>query len=135
MGVLIHTLIKIHSLVKLLVCVSNLRSLRTYTSLIYVLKIASWDAVDMIDHGNKSRVKVERPGAGMQSNAQSALAASPIYALRELHVEQNNDSLFISGRVGSYYYKQLAQEAVRAVAEGYRVINSIDVESSAIPHQ
>ena len=89
----------------------------------------------MIDHGNKSRVKVERSSCGMQSNAQSALASSPIYALRELHVEQNNDSLFISGRVGSYYYKQLAQEAVRAVAEGYRVINSIDVESSAIPHQ
>jgi len=82
----------------------------------------------MIHHGRKSRVKVKQSGPGVELNAQSALASSPIHALRDLQVEQSNGSLFISGRVGSYYHKQLAQEAVRAVSEGYRVVNSINVD-------
>jgi hypothetical protein len=35
--------------------------------------------------------------------------------------------LLISGCVSSYYHKQLAQEAVRAVAEELDVVNSIEV--------
>jgi len=65
---------------------------------------------------------------GIEVLAQCALASSPIYALRELQVERIEDSLLISGHVDSYYHKQLAQEVVRAVAEGCRVVNSIDVE-------
>ena len=64
----------------------------------------------------------------VESVAQSALTSSPIYALRELRVERLNGSLLISGNVGSFYHKQLAQEVVRAVAEGIRVINTIDVD-------
>jgi len=62
-----------------------------------------------------------------QPRAQSALAASPVYALRELHVEQQGDALLISGRVTSFYHKQLAQEVVRHAAEGVEVVNSIHV--------
>jgi len=60
--------------------------------------------------------------------AQSALAASPVYDLRDVQVEQREDSLVLSGHVSSFYHKQLAQEVVRLVAGEVTVTNSIDVE-------
>jgi hypothetical protein len=63
----------------------------------------------------------------VRQRAQKALEVSPFFALRELHVEQDGDTLLICGRVTSFYHKQLAQEAVRAAAEGLEVVNSIDV--------
>jgi hypothetical protein len=60
--------------------------------------------------------------------AKSALAASHVYCIRELHVEQVNNTLLISGSVSSFYYKQLAQETVRSVTEGVEVVNSIEVD-------
>ncbi len=64
----------------------------------------------------------------VENQAQAALHSSPIFALRDLRVERNGESLLISGRVSSFYYKQLAQEVVRSVSEGLQVVNSIDVE-------
>ncbi len=52
---------------------------------------------------------------------------SPFYALRELQVQREGDALLISGRVSSFYHKQLAQEVVRHAAEGVEVVNSIEV--------
>ena len=69
----------------------------------------------------------ETLASDIQRRAQRALASSPIYALRELRVEQTGEMLLISGLVSSYYHKQLAQEVVRAVAEGTEVVNSIHV--------
>jgi hypothetical protein len=60
--------------------------------------------------------------------AKSALAASPIYLLRQLQVEHVDDCLLLSGRVDTYYHKQLAQEVVRAVSDGMQVVNFIDVD-------
>mgnify|MGYP001437702552 CR=1 FL=1 len=60
--------------------------------------------------------------------AQSALTTSPIHAMRVLGVERAGDQLVISGRVDTFYHKQLAQELVRSVAEGVRVVNSINVD-------
>ena len=65
---------------------------------------------------------------GVRVTAQSALSSSPIFALREIHVDEENDSLYLSGRVDTFYHKQLAQEVVRAVVDGVRVVNSIDVD-------
>lgn len=60
--------------------------------------------------------------------AQAALAKSPIYALRDCQVEQEGDHLLISGHVGSFYHKQLAQEAVLAVvSRRCHVVNTIAV--------
>jgi osmotically-inducible protein OsmY len=69
----------------------------------------------------------ERSATEIRPAAQSALSDSPIFALRELTVEQTDESLLISGSVPSYYYKQLAQEIVRTVANGIEVVNSIRV--------
>ena len=67
-------------------------------------------------------------GVDVEIRAQVALATNSIFALRELRVERDGEVLIISGRVASFYYKQLAQEVVRAVARGVTVENSIDVD-------
>ncbi len=62
--------------------------------------------------------------------AQSALADSPIFDLRDLVVEEGPDALVLRGSVASYYHKQMAQEVVRAVAgREVDVVNSIAVRS------
>ena len=73
---------------------------------------------------NKSAPDLER-------RAQSALTSSPVYSLRELTVESRNDALLITGSVGSFYHKQLAQEAVRAVVGAVEVVNSVQVQPQA----
>jgi hypothetical protein len=37
-------------------------------------------------------------------------------------------AICLSGRVATFYHKQLAQEVVRAVADGVQVVNSVDVD-------
>ena len=64
----------------------------------------------------------------LTSRAQSALCSSPIYVLRDILVEQSDDALLLTGRVDTFYHKQLAQELVRAVAEGMRVVNGVTVD-------
>ena len=64
----------------------------------------------------------------VHSRAQTALGCSPIFALRRLQVERRGESLVLSGRVATFYHKQLAQEVVRAVTEGIEVVNSIAVD-------
>ena len=68
--------------------------------------------------------------ADMKARAEAALEESPIHTLRELVVEQQGETLTLSGRVETYYHKQLAQELVRAIADDCQcdVINSVDVE-------
>jgi len=61
------------------------------------------------------------------TRAESALTTSPVFALRGLHVVQSGGRLLISGRVRTFYHKQLAQESVRHVANGYRLVNSVKV--------
>ena len=65
----------------------------------------------------------------VQPRAQTALANSPIYELRDLQVEHTEGTLLISGAVSSFYHKQLAQEVVRSVCKDIEVINSIRVEA------
>jgi hypothetical protein len=48
--------------------------------------------------------------------------------LRRLLVQETEESIKIEGRVSSYYVKQLAQETLRRVADGRRVINRVLVE-------
>ncbi len=67
------------------------------------------------------------------TQARAVLAASPIQALRELRVEQAGTSLILSGRVGSFYHKQLAQEVVRLIARDMRIVNTIDVNYNEGP--
>jgi hypothetical protein len=63
----------------------------------------------------------------VQAKAQQALSLSPVYALRELVVEHDGETLVITGRVTSWYHKQLAQEIVRHALEQ---LGEVDVEVS-----
>ena len=63
----------------------------------------------------------------IQPLALTALRQSPISALHDLEVTAAGDCIVLSGRVGSYYYKQLAQEAVISVAGHREVVNNIRV--------
>ena len=70
----------------------------------------------------------------VESRVQTALAASPIYALRELRVERLGSALCLQGSVTSYYHKQLAQEVARSLAGDVEVINSVAVSSESTRH-
>ena len=61
--------------------------------------------------------------------ATDALAKSSVRELRQLRVDHNANNLQLTGRVRSFYHKQLAQEAVRSVAGGLQVVNRVDVTS------
>lgn len=82
----------------------------------------------MISQGREAAREPESWAIEAQRRAKSALMTSPIFVLREVQVEQVDESLLLSGCVDSFYHKQLAQEVVRAVSDGMQVINSIDVE-------
>lgn len=70
-------------------------------------------------HGNLDQI---------QADVKSAMQQSPVAGLRDLQVEQKGESILISGRVSSYYQKQLAQEVVRHVSPRTRVLNSVKVD-------
>jgi len=68
--------------------------------------------------------------ANIRPQAQAALKKSRIGELRSLCVEQHNGALVLSGVVSSFYVKQLAQEAVRALCRDIEVelVNAIRVD-------
>jgi hypothetical protein len=55
------------------------------------------------------------------------LAQSSVSELRQIRVDFHPHGLQLSGRVGSYYHKQLAQETIRDVAAGQQVFNQVAV--------
>ena len=69
----------------------------------------------------------EAPAKNVGLQVKSALAASPIFDLHGLSVEQNGSGIILSGTVSSFYHKQLAQELVRNLFGEVNVVNSIDV--------
>jgi osmotically-inducible protein OsmY len=69
----------------------------------------------------------ESPQADRVLQARSALLKSRIFALQQLDVQQTDERIMISGTVRSFYQKQLAQEMVRSVTPGLRVVNAIEV--------
>ena len=64
----------------------------------------------------------------LHQRAQSILESSPIRILRDVRVDRDGQALVLSGRVESFYQKQLAQELVRTVAANCELINSINVQ-------
>ncbi|QDU25696.1 hypothetical protein ETAA8_07660 [Anatilimnocola aggregata] len=59
---------------------------------------------------------------------QEIVKSSAVAELRSLEVKFVGDRIILSGVVGSYYYKQLAQELVRSSGEGFEIENAIAVE-------
>lgn len=69
------------------------------------------------------------PITEVAQRAQAALSSSPVYALRDIRIEEDGGQLRLEGEVASFYHKQLAQEAVRAVARQAQLVNTISVLS------
>jgi osmotically-inducible protein OsmY len=63
----------------------------------------------------------------LELQAREALAHSHIHDHRLVEVEQVGDTLYLQGRVHSFYHKQLAQEVVRTICQGAQLVNEIDV--------
>ena len=63
--------------------------------------------------------------------AVSALRQSPISALHNLEVIASDDVIILTGKVGSYYFKQIAQETVISVAGDREIVNNIRVMKPA----
>ena len=55
------------------------------------------------------------------------LAASPLPQLRRLIVTATDHEVVITGRVTTYYLKQLAQEALRPTLGERRLVNHVEV--------
>ena len=68
-----------------------------------------------------------------QSHACLALQNSPIPVLRQLAVEENDSAVVISGRVPSYYFKQLAQETIMRVLGNRKLLNRVTVVRELLP--
>jgi hypothetical protein len=63
----------------------------------------------------------------LSSSASQALRQSPHPALRRLLVEETEELIIISGRVSSYYLKQLAQETLMPLREQRSLLNQVAV--------
>jgi hypothetical protein len=72
------------------------------------------------------------PGGAIDSTSGAALMLrqSRIPALRNLSVEETATGVVISGRVSSYYLKQLAQETVMPVLRKRELHNEVTVVRS-----
>ena len=56
------------------------------------------------------------------------LEKSPIAEVRRIHVQREGNRVMLSGRVRTYYAKQMAQETVRQAGNGLHIINKVDVD-------
>ncbi len=58
-----------------------------------------------------------------------ALMASPLPQLRRLVVTVSEAEVVITGRVPSFYFKQLAQETIRPSIGLRRILNRVEVKN------
>jgi osmotically-inducible protein OsmY len=65
----------------------------------------------------------------LHNEIHNALAGNPYFAGRKVHVELRENEVVLSGVLGSYFHKQMAQESVRSVDGVCRVHNQIEVVS------
>lgn len=74
---------------------------------------------------------VRQLGADIVERATAQLRQSQISALHNVQVEvDGNGAVTLTGRVGSYYYKQIAQETVTPVVPSdTEIINNITVNN------
>ncbi|MBC7351199.1 MAG: BON domain-containing protein [Thermogutta sp.] len=74
-------------------------------------------------------MSVQLLSGDLEMRARLALRNSPIYELRDIDVEERDNTIVLRGVVSSFYHKQLAQEAVRSILRGHDVelLNLIEV--------
>ncbi len=63
----------------------------------------------------------------LADRAQSAIASSPYLAGRRLRLQANDGRVVLQGVVGTYFQKQMAQEALRRVDGVQEIENNLEV--------
>ena len=63
----------------------------------------------------------------LRAEPTAVLSISPLPQLRRLVVTVSEEEIVITGRVSSYYLKQLAQEALRSTLGERRLLNLVEV--------
>jgi hypothetical protein len=71
--------------------------------------------------------RTQEPGMRLHAEVQRALAHNPYFASRALRIELRENEVSLSGVLGSYFHKQMAQESVLSVSGVRRVHNEIRV--------
>jgi putative toxin-antitoxin system antitoxin component (TIGR02293 family) len=61
------------------------------------------------------------------------LSGSPIPEIRKLEVTETSKEVVITGRVSSFYIRQLAQESIRSMIAGRRLRNQVTVSTDKSP--
>jgi osmotically-inducible protein OsmY len=69
----------------------------------------------------------------LERRVMSFLAARHIPGLRSLEVHASDGIVTVSGRVLTFYEKQLCNQCVRRVAGVMQLINAVDVVNSSTP--
>ncbi len=63
----------------------------------------------------------------LTSELTDALRCSPLGQLRRLRVTENDTEVVITGKVSSYYLKQMAQETIRLAVGERTLLNRVEV--------
>jgi osmotically-inducible protein OsmY len=71
----------------------------------------------------------QREPHAVERKAQSRLADSPYYSLKQIFCEYHEGVLTLRGEVGSYYLKQLAQEMLLRLDQVEELVNHIEVRA------
>jgi osmotically-inducible protein OsmY len=69
----------------------------------------------------------------LDSTIFSAISEHPHLKRRKLRFETQEGHVVLRGVVGSYYHKQLAQEAVRRLEGVHSIENNLEVDWTALP--
>ncbi|MGD0898332.1 MAG: BON domain-containing protein [Thermoguttaceae bacterium] len=75
-------------------------------------------------HGNSDNLLSDR---GIVRSAKERIARIPHLTLQRIWCEYDGGTLFLRGQVPSFYYKQLAQEAVSDLDDVRLIANEIEV--------
>lgn len=63
-----------------------------------------------------------------EMRVEGLLRQSPHSEVRKLRVSIQDNHIILTGRVRSFYMKQMAQEALRGHTNGHEVVNEISVD-------
>jgi hypothetical protein len=74
-----------------------------------------------------SAVSTGSPPCTAQCRAVQALKESSHPALRRLRIQETENAIIISGRVSTYYLKQLAQETIMSIRRDLALVNQVTV--------
>jgi hypothetical protein len=72
---------------------------------------------------------IDAGSSNLIAKVRKVLSESPIWELRQLQVEQKGETVYLHGRVCSFYHKQLAQEVILRATRELPLVNEISVDN------